>query len=84
MIKLLTSTFNEESHDDVNTTHFDSYIKHSVAPGCIRPFTAPNRLEVHEAPSEIFHSVLELDQTDKIYTDSSTNVKPVIKRKVLR
>ncbi|XP_062869029.1 centriolar and ciliogenesis-associated protein HYSL1 [Trichomycterus rosablanca] len=82
--QLLTSTFNEDSHDDVNMTHFDSYIKHSVGPGCIRPSTAPNRLEVEEVPSEIFHSVLEHDQTKKTHTDIHTNAKPAIKRKVLR
>ncbi|XP_072517333.1 centriolar and ciliogenesis-associated protein HYSL1 isoform X2 [Salminus brasiliensis] len=77
-------TFHEDSHDyGVNHGPYDSYIKHSMAPRYIRPSTAPNRFEVEEAPSEIYHSVIDTNQMANLHRDHIT-VKPAVKRKVLR
>lgn len=84
MFKVLTSTFNDENCDSVNLGPGDSYIKHSVAPGCIRPSTAPNRLQLEDVSSDIFHSVLGDSGPVRPQRDLHTNVKPVLKRKVLR
>ncbi|KAL6469201.1 hypothetical protein MHYP_G00227250 [Metynnis hypsauchen] len=82
---VLTSTFHEDSHENVmNPGPYDSYIKHSMAPRYTRPSTAPNRLEVEEAPSEIYHSVLDSSQTVSPDRELHTNAKPAMKRKVLR
>ncbi|MCI4383716.1 hypothetical protein PGIGA_G00029570 [Pangasianodon gigas] len=80
--QVLTSTFNDENCDTVNLGHGDSYIKHSVAPRCIRPSTAPNRLELEDASSDIYHSVLSASEPERPQRDLHT--KPALKRKVLR
>ncbi|XP_026785826.1 centriolar and ciliogenesis-associated protein HYSL1 [Pangasianodon hypophthalmus] len=82
--QVLTSTFNDENCDTVNLGHGDSYIKHSVAPGCIRPSTAPNRLEVEDTSSDIYHSVLSASEPERPQRDLHANAKPALKRKVLR
>ncbi|KAI5101826.1 hydrolethalus syndrome protein 1-like isoform X2 [Silurus meridionalis] len=80
--QVLTSTFNDENCDSLNLGPEDSYIKHSVALRCNRPSTAPNRLEVLDASSDISCSVL--GEPVKLQKDLHANVKPALKRKVLR
>lgn len=86
MFKVLPSTFNDENYNSVNLGPGDSYIKHSVAPRCIRPSTAPNRLEVEVTPasSDVYHSALGASEPARPQQDLHTNAKPVLKRKVLR
>lgn len=74
--KVLTSIFDDENRD--------SYIKHSVAPRCMRPSTAPNRLEVEDASSDVYPSVLGAGEPVRQQRDLHTNAKPALKRKVLR
>lgn len=84
MPKVLTSTFNDENCDSVNLGPADSYIKHSVAPGRIRPSTAPTRLEVRDAPSDISHSTLGAGEPMRPQRDLPADTRPALKRKVLR
>lgn len=84
MFKVLTSTFNDENYDSLNLGPGDSYIKHSVAPGCIRPSTAPNRLEVEDASFDVDHLVPGASGPVKPQRDLHSNAKPALKRKVLR
>ncbi|XP_017333250.1 centriolar and ciliogenesis-associated protein HYSL1 [Ictalurus punctatus] len=74
--QVLTSIFDDENRD--------SYIKHSVAPRCMRPSTAPNRLEVEDASSDVYPSVLGAGEPVRQQRDLHTNAKPALKRKVLR
>ncbi|XP_060797709.1 centriolar and ciliogenesis-associated protein HYSL1 isoform X2 [Neoarius graeffei] len=84
--QVLPSTFNDENYNSVNLGPGDSYIKHSVAPRCVRPSTAPNRLEVEVPPasSDVYHSALGASEPARPQRDLHTNAKPVLKRKVLR
>ncbi|XP_030627921.1 hydrolethalus syndrome protein 1 homolog [Chanos chanos] len=83
--QVLTSTFTEENHDPaLHRLHCDSYTRHSIAPKCIRPSTAPNRLEVEESSSDIYQSLLNASQMSNPDRDTRANGKPFIKRKVLR
>ncbi|XP_073681668.1 uncharacterized protein hyls1 [Garra rufa] len=83
--EIFSSTFNEDYHGDSGMNHhYDSYSRHTVAHRPTRPSTAPNRLETEEAPSEIFHSVLDGSETSSPDREHQVHLKPVIKRKVLR
>ncbi|KAG7327710.1 hypothetical protein KOW79_009316 [Hemibagrus wyckioides] len=82
--QVLTSTFNDENYDSMNLGPCDSYIKHTVAPRCIRPSTAPNRLEVEDASSDIYPSDVGANEPVRLQRDTHTNPKPPLKRKVLR
>ncbi|XP_053490671.1 centriolar and ciliogenesis-associated protein HYSL1 isoform X2 [Ictalurus furcatus] len=62
----------------------DQHRQHSVAPRCIRPSTAPNRLEVEDASSDVYRSVLGAGEPVRQQRDLHTNAKPALKRKVLR
>ncbi|XP_007237410.3 hydrolethalus syndrome protein 1 homolog isoform X2 [Astyanax mexicanus] len=80
---VLAPAFQADSHRYGVNRPYDSYIKHSVAPRHIRPSTAPNRLEVDETPSDDYYSVQD---TQMLSPDRGLhmNVKPAVKRKVLR
>ncbi|KAK3533538.1 hypothetical protein QTP70_023316 [Hemibagrus guttatus] len=82
--QVLTSTFNDENYDSMILGPCDSYIKHTVAPRCIRPSTAPNRLEVEDSSSDIYPSVLGASEPVRLQRDTHTNAEPALKRKVLR
>ncbi|KAK2869049.1 hypothetical protein Q7C36_000920 [Tachysurus vachellii] len=82
--QVLTSTFLDENCDIVNLGPGDSYIRHSVAPRCIRPTTAPSKLEVEDASCDIYHSVLGASEPMRRQQDIHMNIKPALKRKVLR